>query len=74
MLLLRLNEISLGQVTANHILGPGKDLKVFSLLPNCHPFRIYRYNLLIKCILTEDNHMPKILPGAVGILMMMAGA
>lgn len=38
------SDISLGQMTlltANNILGPGVDLKVISLLPSSHSFRIY---------------------------------
>ena len=68
------SDISLGQMTlltANNILGPGVDLKVISLLPSSHSFRIYWHNLFIKCILTEDHHLPRILQGAGGILIMM---
>lgn len=43
-------------------------------LPDSHSFRIYWHNLFIICILTEDHHLKRILQGAGGILIMMAGA
>lgn len=70
-------DILLGQMTllrANNILGWEVDLKAISPLPSSHSLRICWAHLFTQSLLIKEHQMPRILPEAGGILMIMVGA